>query len=131
METKKMTLEIRMPTKIVIHNIAKLDLAGLIKVTRTPMGNMPLMWVKGYAFIINAMPLQGKAIDLYLEGELHYTDITFCEMPEYKEIVSLSNELTTNVFDMGKSAIHNAICEAIRQYGKAIKGNVDASDANA
>ena len=120
--TKKMTLEIRTPTKVVIHNIAKMELAGLIKSIRTPMGNMPLMWVKGYAFIINAMPLQGKAIDLYLEGELHYTDVMFCEMPEYKEIVSLSNELTTNVFDMSKSTIHNAICEAIKQYDKSING---------
>ncbi len=128
MKTNKQDLivEILPPKKIVIHNIAKLSLDGLMKSTRTPMGNMPLMWVDGYAFIINAMPLQGKAIDLYLIGELHYTDVIFCEFPKYSEIVSLNSEMTTNMFNMSKSVIHNSIQKAIKQYDDALKvsGNV-------
>lgn len=118
---KSIQLEIRLPQKIVIHNISKLDLNGLMKSTRTPMGNMPLMWVGGYAFIINSMPLQGKAIDLYIEGELHYTDVIFCELPTYNEIVSLNSDMTTNMFNMSKSIIHNAIQKSIKQYDDALK----------
>ena len=122
----KLIVEIKIPQKIVIHNIVKLDLTGLMKSIRTPMGNMPLMWVDGYAFIINAMSLQGKAIDLYLTGELHYTDVLFCELPKYSEIVSLNNEMTTNVFDMSKSTIHNAIQKVVKQYDDALKAGVQA-----
>ena len=123
---QKVEIKIQPPSRIVIHNISKMELIGLMKSIRTPMGNMPLMWVDGYAFIINAMPLQGKAIDLYLIGELHYTDVIFCEFPKYSEIVSLNSEMTTNMFNMSKSVIHNSIQKAIKQYDDALKvsGNV-------
>lgn len=130
----KLEIELRVPRKIVIHNIAKISIEDLLKSVRTPAGTMPLMWVNGYAFIVNALPLQGKALDLYIGGksnsELHYTDILYCEMSKYSNIVQISNDLITNVIDMSKSAIHSGLAEAIKQYDKAIKGNKNANVAN-
>ncbi len=115
-----MEIKIEVPKKIVIHNITKMDISGLLKSVRTPAGTMPLMWAKGYAFVVNALPLQGKALELYIEGELHYTDIIFSKMEDYKEVVEADIDLKANVFDMSKSAIHNAMADAIKQYDALI-----------
>ena len=117
---QKVKIKIQPPSRIVIHNISKMELIGLMKSIRTPMGNMPLMWVDGYAFIINAMPLQGRAISLYMIGELHYTDVLYCIFPKFTEVVSLNNEMTTNMFNMSNSIIHRAIRKAIAEYDKSI-----------
>ena len=130
----ELEIELRVPRKIVIHNIAKISIEDLLKSVRTPAGTMPLMWVNGYAFIVNVLPLQGKALELYIgsesNSELHYTDILYCDMSKYSNTVQISNDLITNVIDMSKSAIHLGLTEAIRQYDKAIKGNINANVAN-
>ena len=124
----KLAIELRVPRKLVIHNIAKISVEDLLKSVRTPAGTMPLMWANGYAFIVNALPMQGKALELYIGGEsnseLHYTDILYCEMSKYSNVVQISNDLVTNVIDMSKSAIHLGLAEAIIAYDKALKGLV-------
>ena len=118
-----LNIEIRPPKKIVIHNIIQMDLETLLKSVRTPAGNMPLMWANGVVFVLNAIPLQSKAIDLYIEGELHFSDILFCAYPEYTPMTNLNEFENTFIMDMSKSIIHNAIAQAL-------KGMVNANATN-
>ena len=119
----QLNIEIRPPKKIVIHNIIQMDLETLINSIRTPSGNMPLMWAGGFAFVLNSIPLQSKAIDLYIDGEIHFSDILFCVYPKYTPTAKISEFELTNIMDMSKSIIHNAI-------GQALKGLSDANATN-
>ena len=125
METTQtqLNIEIRPPKKIVIHNIIQMDLETLIKSIRTPAGNMPLMWANGFVFVLNAIPLQSKAIDLYIEGEMHFSDVLFCVYAEYTPIVKSSEFEITNIMDMSKSIIHNAIAQALKGISNANVAN--------
>lgn len=113
------TIEIRPPKKIVIHNIIQMSLETMIKSVKTPAGNMPLMWANGFVFILNAIPLQSKAIDLYIEGELHFSDVIFCAYKEYEPIIKINEFENTNIMDMSKSVVHNAIAQALAGVSNA------------
>ena len=125
METQPNTLniEIRPPKKIVIHNIIQMDLESIIKSVRTPSGNMPLMWANGFVFVLNAIPLQSKAIDLYLEGEMHFSDVLFCVYKEYTQTININEFEITNIMDMSKSIVHNAIAQALQGVSNADVAN--------
>jgi hypothetical protein len=125
METQPNTLniEIRPPKKIVIHNIIQMDLETMIKSIRTPSGNMPLMWANGFVFVLNAIPLQSKAIDLYLEGEMHFSDVLFCVYKEYTQTININEFEITNIMDMSKSIVHNAIAQALQGVSNADVAN--------
>jgi len=114
-ETKnevRMDVELRLPKKIVVHNLLKLSLRDILKFANTPMGVAPLMWANGY--IITIYPLAqnnsytGK---LYIEGEIHYTDVLYCEMPEYQpKITSEDNKYQEYILiDVSNSPIYRGI----------------------
>ena len=106
------TIEIRPPKKIVIHNVIQMNLETIIKSVRTPAGNMPLMWANGFVFILSAIPLQSKALDLYVEGEMHFTDVIFCAYANYQPTIKINEFEDTNIMDMSNSVIHNVIAQA-------------------
>jgi hypothetical protein len=84
-----------------------------MKSVKTPAGNMPLMWANGFVFILNAIPLQSKAIDLYIEGELHFSDVIFSPYAKYTPTIKVNEFDETNVMDMSKSVVHNAIAQVL------------------
>ena len=120
-ETK---IEIKPPSKIVIHNLIQMDLETLIKSLRTPAGNMPLMWANGFVFILNAIPLQSKAIDMYMDGEMHFSDVLFCAYADYNPMIKISEFENTNIINMSNSIVHNLV-------SKALSGLLNANATNA
>lgn len=126
METKKVEtrVELKPPTKIVIHNIIPTNLESIIKMATGPMGTAPLFWANGVAFLLNALPLQSKALDLYIDGELHIADVIFTEMEEYNVFVEI-NRMIANVIDMSKSPIHSAISTILKTWLNANATNTN------
>jgi len=108
----KMDFELRMPKKIVIHNLLKLDTKTILRFANTPMGVAPLMWANGY--IITPYPLalnNSRAGKLYIEGEMHYTDVLYCEMPEYQQKISVEDNKYQEyaVIDVSNSPLYKGI----------------------
>ena len=108
----KMDFELRMPKKIVIHNLLKLDIKNILHFANTPMGVAPLMWANGYIIAIYPLALNNSFIGrLYIEGELHYTDVLYCEMPEYQQKISVEDNKYQEyaVVDVSNSPIYKGI----------------------
>lgn len=125
-----MQIRISLPKELVIHNLLEMRLEDMLKSVRNPMGSMPLFWCDGFAFVLNAMPLQGKAIDEYISGIFHFTDVLYTQVAEYSPVVQISHELVTNMIDMSKSPIHSAIAKILRQVVEIQKGNANANVAD-
>jgi len=114
-ETKKefnTEFEIRIPKKVVIHNVIKLDIKNILHFANTPMGVTPLMWANGYIIILYPLIQNNSyAGKLYLEGETHYTDLLYCELPKYQpKITAEENKYQEYVLiDVSGSPIYKGI----------------------
>jgi hypothetical protein len=115
--------EIMPPKKVVIHNLMKLNGDEIIRFAQTPMGIMPLVWCNGYIIILNILNINTEVgSELYLKGEVHYTDLIYCSMPEYKEKIITEKDRYQDyqVINMKNSLIYVGIASLLNQIEKKV-----------
>ncbi len=97
--------------QIIVHEIVKMDMDDLLRERVTPAGNMPLYWCDGILFSFSSLPMSRKVLDDYLAGTIHWMEVHYTEMKDYKQVMDLNDEhynstLKIRVIDTGKSSLH-------------------------
>ncbi|MEM3791425.1 MAG: hypothetical protein QXL16_01715 [Candidatus Micrarchaeaceae archaeon] len=78
--------------ELIVHEVIELSLEDLLRSRITPAGNMPLYWCNKILFSFTTLPLVDDVLKDYLNGKLHWAEVLYCKMEEYKEEISLNDE---------------------------------------
>lgn len=105
--------------ELVVHDVIKSEMKDLIRSRVTPQGNIPLYWCGGVLFGFNSLPPTKDVIKEYLGGRIHWMEVQYAEMAEYRKEVEAGDEqyLKTSVVNTNANAVH-------RSFVSWLKGNV-------
>lgn len=97
--------------EVVVHEFIQIDLDDLMRSRITPQGNMPLYWCDGILFTFTSMPWTRDVVRDYLEGKIHWIEVTFTKLDKYQEVLTLNDEhykaeMKIRVIDTRKSQVH-------------------------
>ena len=115
----KVTFE---PTnELIIHDILRVEREDLLRERVTPAGTMPLCWCDGMVYGFSSMPLTDDGIKDFLKGKIHWMEVHYSEMPDYKPVMPLSEEeykapMNVRIIDTSASQLH-------RDFAKWLKAN--------
>ncbi len=102
--------------ELVVHDVIKSDMKELIRSRVTPQGNMPLYWCGGFVFGFTSLPPTKDVIKEYLEGRIHWMEVQYAEMSEYRKEVEANDEqyLKTSVINTDTNAVHKSFAGWLR-----------------
>lgn len=111
--------------EIVIHDVISVGIDDLLRGRVTPAGTMPLYWCNGILFAFSSMPLTDDVIKDYMRGKLHWLEVQYARMPEYKAVLSLSEDeykatMNIRIIDTSKSAVHNDLTKWLKDNIKQV-----------
>ncbi len=99
--------------ELVVHEVVESPMDDLLRERIMPAGVMPLYWCDGILFSFTSVPMSRKTIDDYLEGKIHWMEVHFCKMKDYKPVLELTDEhyrssepMKIRVIDTSKSSLH-------------------------
>ncbi len=97
---------------LVVHDVAKVPLEDLIRERITPGVTLPLYWCSGVLFSFASAPMGDDIMKDYFKGKIHWMEVHYTEMKEYKPVLELDDEhyggkMTIRVIDTAASQIHN------------------------
>ncbi len=119
-ESKEIKISYCPINEIVVHEIVPMEYNDLLLERLTPNGNMPLYWCDGVLFSFNSMPLTRDVVKDYLQGKIHWMEIHFTGMDNYKPIVEYyDNDFKTTqkirVFDTSRSLLHRKLIAWLKE----------------
>jgi hypothetical protein len=96
---------------LVIHDISKIPLDDLLRERVTPGATMPLYWCNGILFSFASPPMIDDMAKDYFSGKIHWMEVHYIEMKEYKPVIELNDEhyngvIKVRVIDTGSSQLH-------------------------
>lgn len=105
--------------ELVVHEVISIDLEDLLRNRITPAGNMPLYWCNGILFSFNSVPMTKDLVKDYLQGVIHWMEVHYYMMDEYKPVLTLDDEqykatMHIRVLDTSKSSLHNEFVEWLK-----------------
>ena len=108
--------------ELVIHEVVRMSHDDILRERVTPAGTVPLYWSDGILFSFSSVPMNKDIVKDYLEGKIHWMEVHFTEMKDYKPVLELKDqnyggELKIRVIDTGSSSLHTDVA-------KWLKGNV-------
>jgi len=86
-----MEVEHKAPSKLIVHNIYEVNAEDLIFDAMSSSAQMPLFWCDGYLFTIVAIDLNGKVLNDFLNGIVHWEEVTYCKFPKFQKEIDGSN----------------------------------------
>ena len=105
--------------ELVVHEAVRVNHDDLLMERITPAGNMPLYWCNGILFSFSSVPMTKDIVKDYLEGIIHWMEIHYTEMPQYKPVLELNDEnykalMKIKVIDTSKSALHSDVTKWLK-----------------
>ena len=96
---------------LVVHDVAKVPLEDLMRERITPGVTMPLYWCNGILFSFASAPMADEIVADYFKGKIHWLEVHYTEMKEYRSVVELNDEhyngkMTIRVIDTTMSQLH-------------------------
>lgn len=96
---------------LVVHDVAKIPLEDLMRERITPGVTMPLYWCGGILFSFASAPPAEEVMKDYFKGKIHWMEVHYAEMKDYKPVVELNDEhysgkVTIRVIDTAGSQLH-------------------------
>ncbi len=112
--------------ELVVHDIAYVELDDLVRERVTPAGTIPLYWANGIAFSFTSLPLTDEVVRDYMHGRLHWLEVHFAKMPEYQDVIKLSEEeykaaIGVRIINTSKSQLHNELTNWLKDELKKMK----------
>ncbi len=106
--------------ELVIHEVVSLGIEDLMRERITPAGTMPLYWCDGVVFSFSSVPMSRKVLDDYMAGKIHWMEVHFSEMKDYKEVLELNDEhyngsQKIRVIDTSKSSLHEEFVKWLKK----------------
>jgi hypothetical protein len=81
--------------EVIIHEAIKYSLSDLIKLASLGVqpGGLaaPLHWAEGVVFHFSSMPPTDDVVKESLQGKVHWLSVAWALMPEYKDVVLISD----------------------------------------
>ncbi len=96
---------------LVVHDIAKVPLDDLLRERVTPGATLPLYWCGGILFSFASPPMIDDIAKDYFSGKIHWMEVHYTEMEDYKAVVELNDEhynsvIKVRVIDTEGSQLH-------------------------
>lgn len=112
--------------ELVVHEVIKVDIDDLLRERITPSGTMPVYWCDGFVFSFSSVPMNRRVLDDYLNGKIHWMEVHYADMKDYKEVLELNDEhyngsMKVRVIDTSKSALHSDFAKWLKESIK-VKG---------
>lgn len=110
-------------TTLVVHDIGKIPLDDLLRERITPGVTMPLYWCGGILFSFASAPMSEEVVKDYMKGKIHWMEIHFTDMKDYKPVLELNDEhyngkMTVRVIDTTGSQLHKDFIVWLKANGK-------------
>ncbi len=77
---------------LVVHDVSKISMDDLLRERVMPNGTMPLYWCNGILFSFASPPMMDNLLKDYIEGKIHWMEVHYTEMKDYKAVLELSDE---------------------------------------
>lgn len=111
--------------EIVIHDIVAVEIEDLLRERVTPAGTMPLYWCNGVLFSFSSLPLTEEVVKDYMRGKLHWLEVHYAKMPQYKPVLQLNEDeyktaLNVRIIDTSKSPVHSELTKWIKSSVKQV-----------
>ena len=105
--------------ELVVHEAVRVGYEDLLMERITPAGNMPLYWCNGLLFSFSSVPMTKDIVKEYLNGIIHWMEIHYTEMRNYKPVLELNDEnykamMKIKVIDTTKSALHDDVTKWLK-----------------
>lgn len=103
-----------------IHEAVRIDYDDLLRERVTPAGNLPLYWCSSILFSFSSVPMTREIVKDYLAGKIHWMEIHFTEMRDYKPVIELNDEhygsaLKIRVIDTSGSKLHTEVTKWLKE----------------
>ena len=110
-------------TELVVHEVVKVGMDDLLRERITPSGTMPLYWCNGLVFSFSSVPMNKRVLDDYLNGKIHWMEVHYADMADYKEVLELNDEhyngsMKIRVIDTSRSALHSDFIKWLKSNSK-------------
>ncbi len=97
--------------ELVIHEVVSVGQMDLLRERVTPAGTMPLYWCDGVLFSFSSLPMTDDVVRDYMKGKIHWLEVHFSRMEEYKPIMALNEEeykasMNVRIIDTSNSKLH-------------------------
>jgi hypothetical protein len=112
------------PTEeLVVHDLIEIPLDDMLRGRVTPAGIMPLYWCNGILFTSSSLPLTEDVTKEYLRGRIHWLEVQYARMPEYKPVLSLHDDeykstINVRVINTDVSNMHQAFVKWLKANTK-------------
>ena len=108
--------------ELVVHDILALQKEEMMRANVTPNGNLPLYWCDGVLYGFSSPPINDEVIGEMLKGRLHWMEVRYAKMEDYKQTLSLNEEeykatMTFRIIRTDKFAVH-------KEFVKWLKANI-------
>ena len=96
---------------LVVHDVAKVPLEDLIRERITPGVTLPLYWCGGILFSFASAPISEEIMKDYFKGRIHWMEVHYTEMKEYKPVLELNDEnysgkMNIRIIDTAGAQLH-------------------------
>ncbi len=121
-----MDIEYRPSTKLIVHDVIRLEQVEILRGKVTPNGNMPIYWCNGILYSFVSPPMAEKVIEDMLQGTIHWMEVQYTELPEYTPLLSLDEEeykatMNFRVINTSELTIHDEFTKWLKTRSKAKK----------
>ncbi len=108
-----------------VHDVIAVGIDDLLRGRVTPAGTMPLYWCNGILFTFSSMPLTDEVVKDYMRGKLHWLEVQYANMPDYKPVLSLNEEeykatINIRIIDTSKSKVHDELTRWLKSSVKQV-----------
>ncbi len=96
---------------LVVHEVAGIQIDDLMRERITPGVTLPLFWCSGVVFSVAQAPPSEELIKDYMKGKVHWLEVHYADMKEYKPVLELNdenygNKIKIRVIDTSFSQTH-------------------------
>ncbi len=105
--------------EVVIHDVVSVGVDDLLRERVTPAGTMPLYWCNGILFSFSSLPLTDEIVKDYVRGKIHWLEVHYTKMPDYKPVLSLNEEeykgtVNVRIIDTSRSNVHSDLTKWLK-----------------
>jgi len=105
--------------KIIIHEIIEYEVNDFTSQfyvkNQKDSPKIPIMWSNGIIFMITSFPQTPEVIKEQMKGILHWPNLHFARMPEYRQSIQLSRNVKISVIDVSNHKIFGPMSKWLKE----------------